>query len=137
MSNIPIEEVVDPKELLEEIERLIGDEHTSQSPDADTDEPEDVLAEMAAPRKMTREDYEGRYNDGFLNVTDSSRENIHFTLHSPTPDPNPTPTQAQDSSHTPSHTPSPVPLTTPLALLAGATELHALCFLRTASLYSR
>jgi hypothetical protein len=39
MSNIPIEEVVDPKELLKEIEKLVGDEHTSQSPDADTDEP--------------------------------------------------------------------------------------------------
>jgi hypothetical protein len=96
MSNIPIEEVLDPKELLEEIERLIGDEHTSQSPNADTEEPEDVLAEMAALRKMTREDYsrsvalrkrreaeEGLYHDGFLNVTDSSPLHASFPYSRP------------------------------------------------------
>jgi hypothetical protein len=37
VSNIPIEEAVDPKEVLEEMERLTGDERTSQSPDAETD----------------------------------------------------------------------------------------------------
>jgi hypothetical protein len=29
----------DPKEVLEEMERLTGKEHTSQSPDAETEEP--------------------------------------------------------------------------------------------------
>jgi hypothetical protein len=143
MANIPTEGVVDPKELLEEIERLTGDDHTSQSPDADKDEPEDVLAEMATLLNMKREDYsrsvalkkrraarraaeEGLYHDGFLDVTDSSRESIHFTLHPPTPDPSHTPSPAPNHtsntafSHTHSHTSSPAPSHTSGTVLSPA-----------------
>jgi hypothetical protein len=103
MSNIPIEEAVDPNEVLKEMERLAGS--TSQSPDAEIDgtsKPEDVLQDSKEWRgRNTREVWhqrrEGQHVRGdlwrFLDVSESSADNTHFTLiHSPSPacvDPNP------------------------------------------------